>query len=113
METTDGPRMLPVESGVVRYCQPFGVERKAAIFGGWCGFMMLAVAWYGTWEALYGWPLVVGWFWLWKFAAKRDPQYAEILWRAWVTRPIPVRLQAAPGALAKRVKIEACVPVRG
>lgn len=109
----DAPRVLPLESGTVRPVLILWAERLPAGLGIWAGMMMIVTAIYGQWEALYGLPLVVLWHGIWVLAAARDPQYCEVLWRQMVTYPWPDRLAAWPGVLAKRVKIEPSVPVRG
>ncbi len=109
----DSPRVTPLESGVMRPVQICGAERTPAVIGFWAGGMMVILALYGNWAAIKGLPLVFLWHGIWVLAAARDPQYAEVLWRQMVTYPWPAKLQAWPGVLAKRVKIEASVPVRG
>jgi len=110
MET---PRILPVEPGVIRPVLILGAERLPAGLGFWVGLMMVVTAVYGQFTAVYGLPLCVAWHLLWVLAARRDPQYAGVMWRQWMVYPWPDRLQAAPGVLAKQVKHEASVPVRG
>jgi len=109
----DHPRVLPLESGVVRPCLLLGAERLPAGLGLWAGLMMVVTAVYGKFQAIYGLPLVLGWHGIWMLAARRDSQYGEVMWRQWLTYPWPVRLQAAPDVFAPAVKKEASVPVRG
>ncbi len=111
--TSDGPRILPIESGVVRIQQLLGAEREPGFFGVGCLAMMGFIALYGQPKALYG---IVGWvLWhaIWVLAFRRDPQYWAIMWRKEWQYPLPSKLYPAPGILAPQVPVEASVPVRG
>jgi type IV secretory pathway TrbD component len=109
----ESPRTIAMESGVIRPVLLLGAERLPAGLGIWAGFMMVMTAVYGQWRALYGLPFVVLWHGIWVLAAARDPQYGEVMWRQWIRYSWPPRLHAQPCVLAKRVKCEPSVPVRG
>ena len=110
---SDGPILLPIESGVVRPVQVLWAERLPAGVGFTAAALMIITGLYVTWSALHGLFLVSTWHGFWVQAAKRDPQYGAVMWRAWWISPLPEQLEACPDIGAKRVKREASVPVRG
>ena len=109
----DGPIFLPIESGVVRPVQMLWAERLPAGIGFTAAALMIITGLYGEWSALQGLFLVAAWHGFWVQAARRDPQYGAVMWRAWWESPLPELLAACPDIGAKRVKREASVPVRG
>ena len=109
----DGPRILPIESGVTRIEQFMGAERAPAYIGFACLAMMVFLALYGQWNALKGVWVWALWHGICVLMYRRDPQYWAILWDKEWKYPWPVKLYAAPGVCAPAVPIEASCPVRG
>ena len=109
----DAPRTIPIEQGVVRPVLILGAERIPVSVGILAWFVMGYIAMVWNPRVLYVLPLLLLWHGVWVLAAVRDPQYSEILWRTHVTYRWPELLHAAPGVLAKRVKVEPSVPIRG
>ena len=109
----DGPRILPIEPGVVRLPQLFGAEREPAYLGFACAVLLGFVALYGQWAALKGLWLCGLWHGICVLMYRRDPQYWAILWQKTWVYPWPPKLYPAGSVNAKRVPIQASVPVRG
>ena len=105
--------VLPLESGVTRLQQVLHVERMPGMIGGGSIFMMLFVALYGQWKALYGIPVGVLWIIIWRVLYQYDPQYFEILIQKEWRDPWPPRLYPAESVLAEEVRAPASSPYRG
>ena len=113
IEYEDGPRIHPIETGVVRFRTLGGAAWSPAMIGVTCLVIMIASALYGQWKSLYGIPVWAAWHGICVVMYRRDPQYWEIVkdcewWNRW-----PVYLAPAEEVGAKPVKLEASVPFRG
>lgn len=109
----DGPRILPLESGVMRIQQMLGCEWIVGMIGVSYAAMLGIIALYGQWAALYGLPLWGIWHGIGVLMYRRDPQYWLILWRKEWGYPLPSYLAPAPGVCAPEMPVEPSVPVRG
>lgn len=108
----DGPRIVPIEPGVVRVQTLMGAERSAAYWGFACAVILFVVALYGQWAALKGLWLCGLWHALCVLMYRRDPQFWSILWDKEYRYPWPMKLAPAPEVRAPLVPLEASVPVR-
>ena len=111
-EDTEGPRLHPIEPGVVRFRSLMGAAWAPAMWGVTCLVIMIASALYGQWKSLYGIPIWALWHGICVLMFRRDPQYWELMWESEWSYRWPEYLAPAPGVRAPVVVVQASVPVR-
>ena len=105
MEEQDGPRMLELESGVVRLETMLGVEWMPGMIAAGSTLLMLGLALYGQPKMLYGLWLSGVWYLIAVLMYRRDPQYWEIMWTKEWYDPWPSSLYPAPSVTAPVVAL--------
>lgn len=108
----DGPIVLKLNSGVMRPVQIAWAERTPAAWGLFAFWLIIMLALYKNRTALWGLILVGVWHGYWALAARKDPQYYEVMIRNLRFR-WPGYVAAWPGVGARAVKVEASVPSAG
>lgn len=109
MDASDGPIVLKLNSGVMRPVQICFAERTPAAWGMFAAWIVIMLALYKDRSALWGLILVAAWHGFWVLAARRDPQYYDVMMRSLRFR-WPAYLAAWPALGAAEVKVEASVP---